>query len=802
MPEYSDIYETAIDRIKSVYHSCSAAEQTLLLQILQEMGDKGYSETLETVWLADFKEVPVGIDQFLDDPYYLGQTNSFGKNVYPYWRQTFKKIFNAGNQYNEIILSGATRLGKTSSAVTIMSYMLYRLMLYRDPHSYFQKKAISKFTLGFANLTKELAFSVAYREFNDTLKEVPWFMDRGKVTRSDRNFYYLPDGDKIEIIAASDGAQLLGKQLWCCLKGDTQILTLDGVKSIESCADTKQTILQLVGDELIPTEALVKRTRYVTELIRVELEDGTVIEGTPDHRVMLSDGTYKALDSLTDSDVMLRFNMEVSEFNPIEKSNIHIKSLNRIQYSSHVPVYDVINVEPEHNFIVVGNDSLIVSHNCLIDEANFAKSGVKDIDKAKQHMKGLYDTVNARISGTFRLNGEVYGKMITASSKNQDNDYLSEHIETQQRAGNEHLYLVDEPQWKILPKSMFSDKVFHFTVGDRYKRGFVIPEENDDEEHRKEYEAQGYKVIEAPAELRKNFLADYDISLRDIAGISVAGAMGFITQEMITPCVAQDRQNPFFEDVLVIGMRDQGTEISDYFHPEVVPNELKYQQMNIHIDFAETRNRTGISGSCVCGNKIIENVEGKKVALPFIKQVFSVGIEAPRGDRQSFQKVVNFMIYLRQQHFNIGTISTDQYQSSFVRETLSQQGFTVDKISISGSMDAFIAIKNLLIDQRIELVKNQLQEDEFVSIQRVNNKIEIPLASDGGHGDLAEAATGSAYSLVLDQVSSRPPAKSIAAIAAAVNTGRGRSATNPMSSSNTVSNRPAGNYPNRFPKLR
>lgn len=654
MPEYSDIYETAIDRIKSVYHSCSAAEQTLLLQILQEMGDKGYSETLETVWLADFKEVPVGIDQFLDDPYYLGETNNNGKNVYPFWRQTFKDIFNAGNRYNEILLSGATRIGKSTSAVTIMAYMLYRLMLYRDPHSYFQKKAISKFTLGFANLTKELAFSVAYREFNDTLKESQWFMNRGRVTRSDRNFYYLPDGDKIEIIAASDGAQLLGKQLWCC----------------------------------------------------------------------------------------------------------------------------------------------------LIDEANFAKSGVKDIDKAKQHMKGLYDTVNARISGTFRLNGEVYGKMITASSKNQDNDYLSEHIETQQRAGNEHLYLVDEPQWKILPKSMFSDKVFHFTVGDRYKRGFVIPEENDDEEHRKEYEAQGYKVIEAPAELRKNFLADYDISLRDIAGISVAGAMGFVTQEMITPCVSQDRQNPFFEDVLVIGMRDEGTEISDYFHPEVVPNELKHQQMNIHIDFAETRNRTGISGSCVCGNKIIENAEGKKVALPFIKQVFSVGIEAPRGDRQSFQKVINFMIYLRQQHFNIGTISTDQYQSSFVRETLSQQGFTVNKISISGSMDAFIAIKNLLIDQRIELVKNQLQEDELVSIQRVNNKIEIPLASDGGHGDLAEALTGSAYSLVLDQVSSRPPAKSIAAIAAAVNTGRGRSATNPMSSSNTVSNRPTGNYPNRFPKLR
>ena len=36
----------------------------------------------------------------------------------------------------------------------------------------------------------------------------------------------------------------------------------------------------------------------------------------------------------------------------------------------------------------------------------------------------------------------------------------------------------------------FSDKVFHFTVGDRYKKGFVIPKENDDEAHHKEYEEQ------------------------------------------------------------------------------------------------------------------------------------------------------------------------------------------------------------------------------------------------------------------------------------------------------------------------
>lgn len=651
MPEYSAIYETAIDRITSSFATCSIAEQKLMKQILEEMSKTGYSYTLEQVWLSDFKEIPVSIDQFICDPYYLGGINREGEAVYPFWRQMFRDLFNSGNRYNEIVLSGSTRIGKSSSMTTIMHYMLYRLMLYRNPHEYFKKKEVSRFTIAFANLTKDLAFGVAYREYQDTIREVPWFNEHGTFSRSDRNFYYIPEGGKIDIVAGSDSSNFLGMQIWCA----------------------------------------------------------------------------------------------------------------------------------------------------GIDEISFAKSGVKDIALAKNHMKKLYDTVNARISGTFRIKGEVYGKLIAASSKNQDNDFLSEHIESQQKSGNTHFYLVDEPQWKVLPKSMFSDEVFHFTVGDRYKKGFVIPEENDDEEHREEYKRLGYQVVEAPAELRKNFLADYDISLRDIAGISVAGAMGFITQESITPCVSQSRKNPFYEDILTIG-KDDDLEISDFFHEEVVPNELKYQQMNIHLDLAETTNRTSIVGCCVSGNMVVETDEGKKASLPFIKEIFAVAIEAPRGGRMSFQKVINFIIYLRQHHFNVGTVSTDQYQSSFLRESLEQQNFTTKKISVD--MDQFMGLRNLLVDQRVELISCPLQENELIATQRMNNKIHHPTDEGGGHGDVADGLAGCTYTLISEQVTARPPAKNIAAIAAAVNTGKRSS---PMSSSYTMNRTTTSSNaaaPIHFPKLR
>lgn len=617
-------YDGIAERIASVYNSCSAVEQVQLMNILREMSITGESATLEQLWLADFKEVPVSIDEFICNPMYLGNTNRNGEAVYPFWRDMLRNLFNAGNQYNEIILSGATRIGKTSTAVVIGSYMLYRLMLYINPHEYFKKKEISKFYIAFANLTRELAAGVAYREFNDTLKESPWFNEHGRFSRSDRNFYYIPEGDKIEIIAGSDAAHLLGLQVWFA----------------------------------------------------------------------------------------------------------------------------------------------------LMDETNFAKAGIKDVNIAKAHMKNLYDTINARISGTFRLNGEVYGKLVASSSKNTDSDFLSDHIETQLDAGNTHLMLIDEPQWKILPKSMFSNETFHFTVGDRYKRGFVVPQEHEDEIHLKEYEQQGYKVIEAPLELRKNFIADYDISLRDIAGISVTGAMGFITQEIVTPNVSQARINPFFTDTLVIGSKDNDS-IESHFHLEVVPANLKRCKMNIHLDLAETGDRQGICGTVIDGTKVVEDFSGRKVARPFYKQVFQIGIESPRGDRMSFQKVINFLLWLRRSGFYIGTISTDQYQSSYLREVLNQQGFDTDKISVDASDEPYIGLRSILTDQCIELVKHQLQEDELVKLQRIGNRIDHPT---NGSKDCADVLCGSVWTLTKEAPQNTPPPKHTASAIAAVNGRGGRNA--------------------------
>lgn len=304
-------YDETIDRITGIYSQCAAPEKQLFEQILQEVADKGYSQTLEQVWLRDFTEVPVSIDEFLCNENYLGATNDKGSMVYPFWRKTLREIFTEGNNYSEIIFSGATRIGKTSTAISGVAYMLYRLMIYRDPHKYFRKKSVSKFTIAFANLTKELSRGVGYREYNDTLKQSEWFCKHGTFSRSEQNYVYIPEGDRIEIIPASDSAHLLGKQLWACVPGHTKILTTDGYMRIDSMLGYQSTIVQLNdNNELVKCEGTVVQTKYVTQLYELELEDGSTMQATSDHLVMLTDGSYKKICELQENDDVMCFNIK------------------------------------------------------------------------------------------------------------------------------------------------------------------------------------------------------------------------------------------------------------------------------------------------------------------------------------------------------------------------------------------------------------------------------------------------------------------------------------------------------------
>jgi len=760
-------WEDVLSRIKARYDKFSTEEQVTLRNIVKEIADYGYSPTYENIWMTDFKEIPVDKYTFLTDPYYLGQTNNNGESIYPAWMNTMLELEKAGNQYTEIVFTGATRTGKTSTAVSDAAYMFYWLMCLRDPQSYFGLKSITNISIFFFNITQTLARGVAFKEFNSLMANSPWFLKHGHMNDSEAVPTYIPDGGLITIEYGSDASHALGKATFC-LVGDTKILTDRGIRRIASCTGPCR-VCQWSGTGMMYSDARVVLTKYVKDTLKLEFNNYTYIEGTPDHKIQLYDGSYEELQNIT---------YESKILDPSYPGPIYLSNKVRCHYEHEIPVFDVVNAEPYHNFIVVNGPSQLVAHNCVVfDECNFAAAGIKDINKAKVRMKAKYDTLVARVTGTFVKHGEVFGRLYVISSKNSDSDFMEEYIATQKEAGNEHMYVFDKPQWEVWPASKYtSDKKFKLALGGKHLRSFVVPDDQTDPQSLADIEAQGFKILDVPEDNKTRFLADIDIALRDIAGISVPGTFSFITQDVLDKCITNTRRNPFYTDIISIGTKDS-LSIEEFYHMEATPDVVRKAPMYIHLDLSLTTDRTGISGVSIVGRKDIADETGKKISLPVYAHVFTVAIQAPRGDKIAYDKILRFICWLRRQHFNISRISRDQFQSEYLGQLLEAQGFPCDKISLDRTPDGYIAGRAILIEDRVEMLHNELLERELTHLQRDASTGKVDHV-EGESKDASDSFIGAMWNAMLNtQVLPTTP-KSVVSAISAVNTPKSNTLNN------------------------
>lgn len=296
-----NILDIAPERFTAIYNSLDPVEQQTLTQILQEFSETGESETYNTVWLQDYEEIPVDVDTFLEDEEYLGKATNHGKQIYPFWRNALREIFaNGDTSYSEVVFSGAIGIGKTAIAVYAISYLLYRLMCLKRPQRYFGFADSDDIAIFFFNATVALAEGVGYKRLHACCLQSPWFMAHGKRQGSSSNPYYAPD-KHIVIRAGSKGQHGLGQQIFCVV-GSTKVITDCGAIPIEQLDGMDVNVLQKTAQGLVFTKAPVMKTKYTQDTIRITLDNGAVIEGTPEHKVMLIDGSYKALRDLTEDD--------------------------------------------------------------------------------------------------------------------------------------------------------------------------------------------------------------------------------------------------------------------------------------------------------------------------------------------------------------------------------------------------------------------------------------------------------------------------------------------------------------------
>lgn len=122
----------------------------------------------------DYTERPVSIDQFIEDPYFLGTITKNGKAIYPIWRNFARELF-SDNRIHIGVLTGAIGVGKTYIAYIAVAYALHRILLLKDPWAFFDLAPGAKMAVSFFNLTKTLGESKGYKLLTNMLLSSRWF---------------------------------------------------------------------------------------------------------------------------------------------------------------------------------------------------------------------------------------------------------------------------------------------------------------------------------------------------------------------------------------------------------------------------------------------------------------------------------------------------------------------------------------------------------------------------------------------------------------------------------------------------
>ena len=111
-----------------------------------------------------------------------------------------------------IIAHNSIGIGKSTEAVIIGCYELYRMLCLKNPYIYYGLQPIDLITFAVMNITMDAAKGVAWSKMQSLIQSSEWFMEKGTITRSDIPEWKPPKG--IELIYGSQSRHIIGRAVF------------------------------------------------------------------------------------------------------------------------------------------------------------------------------------------------------------------------------------------------------------------------------------------------------------------------------------------------------------------------------------------------------------------------------------------------------------------------------------------------------------------------------------------------------------------------------------------------------------
>lgn len=348
--------------------------------------------------------------------------------------------------------------------------------------------------------------------------------------------------------------------------------------------------------------------------------------------------------------------------------------------------------------------------SATLDEMNFR--GKKSINEAddENSAQALYHQVRTRIESRFMNAGYNPGLVINISSARASDSFVEQRIEEVRERGLTNVRVSDFALWDVKP-GRYGDKFFKVFVGSGFRSSRILePKETVDDMK------SGEQIIDVPETFRESFETGLDTAIRDLGGVATASISKLFKRREDIPAAVGKYVNPIQPETIEIGMKDT-LEVSDYFDMELVSrydnverhlNHFPRAGRFVHVDLAKNGDCVGITSLCIpyyYEKKIphydLEN-EFIVLKLPFVFVDFSVRIKAPKLDEISFEKVRQFVVWLRDNAgYNIVKVSYDSWQSIHSIQLLNQNGFETETISVDKTDEPYMALLAAFTERRL-----------------------------------------------------------------------------------------------------
>lgn len=455
---------------------------------------------------------------------------------------------------------------------------------------------------------------------------------------------------------------------------------------------------------------------------------------------------------------LMNITMENAKGVALDKMNQLILSSEWFMSHGYMSGSENLIFHPEkHIEVITASSNNQVIGRCLFanftDEVNFGLTN--DVEKLKRKQKQLISQIDARMASRFQREKVGYTYLptlnIIASSKNSEQSFLEDYIETKRRNNSSTTLIVDEPQW-VVDSRKDSPVKFQVAIGNKFLANELLPLDCP-KSLVTEYRARGYQVIDVPIGYREKFEDNLDGSLMDIAGIATQSSTKYISGIRWNEIKTDKYRNPFTQEIIEVGTaRDDTAQYSDFFDLSRVPGELRNRPLYIHLDMSKSGDKTGIAGIYIMGKRPSqEGMEESKTM--FFRVAFNVSIKAPKGYEISFDKNRTFINWLRDRGFRVKGVSSDTFQAAQIHQQLTADGFDVKTISMdrvdkdTRTQLQYAYLKSTIYERRMDVYSDcSFLTEEVLGLERLSDgSIEHPEQGTQGSKDAIDAVAGALW---------------------------------------------------------